>query len=49
MSGGVFSRIRDWARIPAPSPEIALQIFNEKYSYLTERNWNMHVIYRKSD
>ncbi len=34
--GGVFSRRRDWAWIPAPSPEIALQKFNETYSYLVK-------------
>lgn len=34
--GGVFSRRRDWAWIPALTPEDALKKFNETYSYLTK-------------
>lgn len=34
--GGTFSRRRDWAWVPAVSPEDALRIFNEKYAYLTK-------------
>ncbi len=34
--GGVFSQRRDWAWIPAPTPEDALKQFNEKYAYLTK-------------
>ena len=34
--GGIFSQRRDWAWIPAPTPEDALKQFNEKYAYLTK-------------
>ena len=34
--GGIFSQRRDWAWIPALTPEDALKEFNEKYAYLTK-------------
>ena len=34
--GGIFSRRRDWAWIPAHTPEDALKQFNETYAYLTK-------------
>ena len=34
--GGVFSQRRDWAWIPATSPEDALEKFNKTYAYLVK-------------